>query len=106
MRRLGSLLLDHLFPPRCGFCGTPGPVVCPGCLSDLPHNRVACPGCARPLAVAGHCGVCQSRPPPFARVVAPMRYAYPVDAAIRAFKFRYVESRLPSLSALMLLGIP
>ncbi|MEM8681869.1 MAG: phosphoribosyltransferase family protein [Pseudomonadota bacterium] len=35
-----------------------------------------------------------------------MRYAYPVDAAIRAFKFRYVESRLPSLSALMLLGIP
>ncbi len=105
MKRLATLLFDQLFPPRCGFCGTPGSVVCAGCLDDLPHNHASCELCARPLAVDGICGACQSKPPPFIRVVAPMLYAYPVDAAIRAFKFRYVEHRLPSLLHLLRRGV-
>lgn len=94
-------LVDQLFPPRCGFCGAPGSFLCRGCADDLPWNPAACRLCALPLPVPGVCGACQARPPPFARVVAPMQFAYPVDAAIRAFKFRQQETRLPVLVELL-----
>ncbi|MEM9401101.1 MAG: ComF family protein [Pseudomonadota bacterium] len=102
---IAAQLFDALFPRRCGFCGTPGPVVCNGCFNDLPHNNPACRRCAKPLAIDGVCGACQQSAPPFACVVAPMRYAYPVDAAIRAFKYRHQEIRLPSLLHLMRQGL-
>lgn len=55
------------------------------------------------------CGACQSDPPPFARAVVAVDYSFPVDAAVRRFKFHgrlqygpafaeillYVSNRLP-----------
>ncbi len=33
------------------------------------------------------CGACQKTPPPFERVIAPYRYAWPIDKMIQQFKF-------------------
>jgi ComF family protein len=62
-----------LLPPRCVLCLDPGRApaldLCPACEAELPVL-----GRARDV-------------PPFARVVAPFRYAWPVDALIRGFKY-------------------
>jgi len=86
-------VVRELMPVSCVFCGEPdddlGRYVCPGCEADLVRNAPACRRCALPLAAASDvpCGVCQAQPPPFAAVVAPLVYTYPVDVAIRQFKF-------------------
>lgn len=63
-------------PLRCVFCGTRTHdgerFVCDGCLADLPW-------CDPPVSFAQ---------PGLERVVTPLAYAFPVDAAIQAFKFR------------------
>ncbi len=50
----------------------------------------ACERCARPLPPSAGtvCGRCLRRPPPYADVFAPLRYAEPVDRLIAEFKFR------------------
>jgi ComF family protein len=62
-----------LLPPSCLLCagagGTGGMDLCDPCRDAFPA--------AVPIALA-----------PFARVVCPWRYAYPVDRAIQALKFR------------------
>jgi len=62
-----------LLPPRCLLCGAAvgsgGLDLCGPCLHTLPA--------AAPVALAA-----------FTRVVCPWRYAYPIDHAIQALKFR------------------
>jgi len=85
-----------VMPKCCVFCGGPRchceTAICDGCAGDLPWIREQCPGCARPLAsrpAAGvRCAECQVRPLPFEAAVAPLAFEFPVDAAIRQFKFR------------------
>ena len=82
-------------PRSCVFCGMKRrhreASICPACDSDLPWIRERCPGCARPLAATPSAGVvcaeCQGHPPPFEAAVAPLAFEFPVDAAIRLFKF-------------------
>ena len=69
--------LDNaIMPLRCVFCGTPTKAperyICAGCDDDLP--RIPSP----PPALSS----------PFAYDVAPLAYAFPVDAAIKALKFK------------------
>ncbi len=67
--------LDALMPLRCVFCGCRSRpserYICDGCRTDLP--RIASP----------------PPPPssPFEVELAPLAYAFPVDAAIKALKF-------------------
>ena len=82
-------------PNSCAFCGTrlrlPAAPVCDACASDLPWIDKACGRCAAPLAAElPHdvwCADCQQAPPPFTTALAPLSYAFPIDAAIRALKF-------------------
>jgi ComF family protein len=84
-----------VIPRRCAFCGVSRkreqPAICAGCAADLPWISEQCPGCARPLAAKPDDGIlcagCQDRPPPFDGAAAPLAYEFPVDAAIRLFKF-------------------
>lgn len=84
-----------VIPRRCVFCGVSRrhyeTAICGCCANDLPWISGQCPTCARPLAATPADGVvcaeCQRRPPPFAAVVAPLAFEFPVDAAIRLFKF-------------------
>lgn len=84
-----------VMPRRCAFCGAPRrhreSAICAGCEADLPWLSVQCTGCARPLAAKPGDGVlcadCQDRPTPFVIAAAPLAFEFPVDAAIRLFKF-------------------
>lgn len=84
-----------VMPTCCVFCGTPRrhyeSTICAGCEGDLPWIREQCPRCARPLAAEPGTGVvcaeCQLRPMPFEAAVAPLAFEFPVDAAVRHFKF-------------------
>ena len=61
--------------------------LCSACEAELPWLGGQCAVCALPLPGDGLlCGQCQKRPPGFARVEAPWRYAFPVDSLITRFK--------------------
>lgn len=82
-----------LLPWCCLCCGASAPDgldLCEPCRRALPWNAVACPRCALPLPSppAVVCAECRSDPPPFARLVAPLRYAFPVDRLLIGLKFR------------------
>ena len=87
--------MQWVMPQRCVFCTLDIPPsdgsICRDCFADLPWQRASCARCARPLprppAEGVHCATCQRKPPTFKRTVAPLEYAFPVDAAIKAFKF-------------------
>lgn len=93
-RRLFRALEKELLPPRCVFCGAATPVtrraICRGCDGDLVRNEPSCRACALPLPGRSdaHCGRCQKGRGAFRVVLAPYIYAFPLDAAIKAFKFR------------------
>ena len=74
MKSLLRALQDAVMPPQCSFCGSSttadeGPI-CVGCRDDLPYIAAA-PAKA-----------------PFEREVVPLAYEFPIDAAIKALKFR------------------
>ena len=86
---------DAVLPRCCVFCGMKRrhdeSLICPGCENDLPWISDYCTGCARPLArqpgAGVVCAACQQRRLPFEAAAAPLAFEFPVDAAIRLFKF-------------------
>lgn len=103
-----------VMPRRCVFCGTPTEraeaLICAGCREDLPWLRQSCSRCAQPvaalLAEGVHCADCQSRPPPFGAAVVPLLYSFPVDAAIKALKFRRKLFYAPAFGSLLAASLP
>lgn len=69
-------LENAVMPLRCVFCGTRSRdeerYICTGCRDDLPWSDA--PAAPAPVGLEAE--------------VAPMVYAFPVDAALKAFKFR------------------
>ena len=86
--RLGWLE-EILMPRRCVFCGTRRELtavdMCEACLSDLPWQRVAC----------------KSDMSPFEAAVAPLEYSFPVDAALKALKFKRRLDYVPAFAELL-----
>ncbi len=82
-------LHDALMPLRCVFCGTrsipPERYVCRDCRSELPRIESPPPQPSSPFAVE----------------VAPFAWAFPVDAAIKALKFRRKLYYAPALGELL-----
>ena len=75
------------------LCGLPDEQasLCARCRDVLPRNDCACRRCAAPLdapSPGADCGACQSNPPTYRAARAPLRYAFPVDAALTRLKFR------------------
>lgn len=102
--------IDRALMPRCcAFCGTgclPGePDLCAGCAGDLPWIDTQCAGCAEPLArPAGpgvRCADCQQKPTGITVACAPLHYRFPVDAAIKALKFRRRLDYVPALAGIL-----
>lgn len=90
-QRLGQAL-DLLYPVTCLECDRPliGPIqVCLPCRNRLTRlGARTCPLCSRPDTDPDHpCGSCQRSPPHFRRAVIRWRYAEPLAAWIRAFKY-------------------
>jgi ComF family protein len=111
-RRLFRTLERALLPPRCVFCGTETCAtrrrICRGCRGELIRNRPACRACALPLPgdSGGRCGSCQRGRSTFRVVLAPYIYAFPLDAAIKAFKFRQRLWYAPAFAELLKASLP
>lgn len=82
-------------PPRCVFCGEPTRdderFICDGCREDLPRADPTPPSA------------------PLEQVIVPLRYEFPVDAAIKALKFRRKLFYVPALAGILrdaLLDLP
>lgn len=99
-----------VMPERCAFCGTRSHAreygLCDGCRRDLPWLDTACERCAEPLPTAMpvgvFCGACQNRPSPVSMTVAPLLYEFPVDAGLKALKFRRKLHYAPMFARLLL----
>lgn len=82
---------SRFFGRRCRLCRGQGQgalELCHGCRGDLPWIRCPCRHCGLPLPAGDRlCGRCRYRPPPFATVLAPLRYDGTAAALIRRFKF-------------------
>ena len=106
--------LDAAIMPRCCvFCGTEcdssETFCCRGCCADLPWIENRCDRCARPvatpLAAGVDCAECQRRPPPFVAAAAPLTYTFPVDAALKAIKFRRRLDYVPAFSPMLIASL-
>lgn len=110
MTSIGHGLGHALLPVTCVFCGTrcgPGQAsVCAGCYADLPWIERACPRCASPVAGGLPdevcCASCQLHPPPYCAAVVPLGYAFPIDAAIKAMKFKRRLFYAPAFAHILL----
>lgn len=84
---IGRTVERALVPNGCAFCGVELDVtvapVCSGCFDDLPWTSP------------------RFELPPFAFAAAPLEYAFPVDAAIKAMKFRRKLFYAPAFSSLL-----
>lgn len=93
---LGRNVGQTLFPRACVFCGVrrepKQALICEDCYVELPWINNACSRCANPVATplanGVPCAACQRRPPPFTAATAALKYAFPIDAAIKALKFQ------------------
>ena len=111
IRRLWREFERELMPRSCVFCGAVQHAarhLCEGCDRDLVRNSPACRTCALPLADSEpeSCGACNGRRPPFTAVVAPFAYAFPLDAAIRHFKFHRRFFYAPAFAELLIGSVP
>lgn len=117
MQRYLQMAANVLAPPHCVFCGMrlDEGRICPPCRDDLPWLEAACPGCAEPLArdcspeaatADAPCGACQRHPPPWNACRAPLHYAFPVDSALKALKFRACLYYAPAFAALLAPVVP
>ena len=108
LQRLVRPLTRWLLPDQCCLCGiaTPGNTVCPPCHAELPWIINGCETCGTPLLTATGagvlCGACQRMRPPFAVAYAPLEYAFPVDALVKALKFGRRLHLAPALADFML----
>jgi len=97
-------------PNVCVFCGGRRQArespVCNPCYDELPWNNSACYRCANPvcaeLAKGVACAACQASAPPFAVTVAPLLYEFPVDAAIKAMKFKRKLFYVPAFADILI----
>ncbi len=92
-----------LFPDCCALCGSAAPAgsLCTRCLSDLPRIQNACGRCALPLRCATECAECERRPLPFTAARSALLWTFPVDAALRALKFRRQLQYVPAFAGLL-----
>lgn len=88
--RIPQRLLDRLLPCACLLCSqhSGNALLCLACEADLPLLPAACcPQCAQPTTHGERCGGCLHHPPSFDRTIAALRYDFPVDRIIQAFKY-------------------
>lgn len=101
MRLSGLLRL----PSQCAVCRGWGEArVCGHCVERFALAVPRCTRCAAPCGAAV-CGDCLHAPPPQARAVAALAYAYPWDRLLSAFKFRAGLELAPVLAGLVVRAV-
>ncbi len=99
------LLKRLLFKQKCMLCAASEGgdlALCAACLADLPYHQASqCPQCALPSFNAQVCGHCLKLPPAFDATRALMRYEYPLDSMLQAFKYGEMLNMAASFASLM-----
>lgn len=89
-----SRFRELLIPTRCVFCEirchAEEPAICSGCLADLPWHQTLTAAPRKPLQV----------------IAAPLAYAFPVDAALKSFKFHRRLEYGPAFAELLYRVMP
>ncbi|MBI3898092.1 MAG: ComF family protein [Gammaproteobacteria bacterium] len=87
-------LQEWLLPKTCPLCSqsiSRARDLCDGCTNTLPTLSTHCPRCATPydppIDNSNACGRCQQDTPAYTRVLAPFRYAPPIDRLIQGAKY-------------------
>lgn len=89
------------------MCAAPGAWLCAGCASDLPRPASdVCPRCALPCPQSQLCGRCLRQPPAFDRCHAALRFAWPADSLVHAFKYRHMLHLARPLGRLLATSLP
>lgn len=81
-------LRDHLFPPHCAGCSTPGSELCGECKRTLQVHYTMCRSCHRPNRDWATCLNCASHNP-LSGVVIWFRYCWPLKRLILGLKFQH-----------------
>lgn len=104
---LNSLFRRYIAEP-CVFCGeaSASGQICAQCRELLPWNDEFCDVCGQ-VRYGGQladacCEACQARSPPFEKARAALVYDFPVDAVLKAIKFKRQLWYVPALAALLL----
>ncbi|CAA0100191.1 Uncharacterised protein [Halioglobus japonicus] len=109
VNKIGSQLLDALFPHHCALCGLRSHrevPLCRPCELEMPVNRCCCVRCALPLLPTDEataqrlCGQCLQAPPVFQRVIAPWLYEEYFAHLIHRWKFQREQYMTPLLATL------
>lgn len=106
--RMKLSLTGKAFRHSCVFCGdfSDGRRICRRCMSVLPWNLTFCGRCGQPVVSAQpatvSCAACQRRSPVYEQARSPLHYAFPVDAALKALKFRRQLDYAPAFASLLL----
>jgi ComF family protein len=95
--------LRALLPTQCAVCrGWAHERICADCRQRHAAPQPRCHICAITVPNATTvCGACLHHPPPFARSVAAVDYAFPWSGLVAAFKFRAALDLAPALAALL-----
>ncbi len=97
------MLPRTLLPTLCAVCrGWARARICDDCLQRHAAPRSRCSVCA--IAVPDGravCGACLHQPPPFARSIAAVDYAFPWSGLVAAFKFRSALDLANGLAGLL-----
>jgi ComF family protein len=101
-------LIEKLIPHSCVFCGDTDEraKICHRCMGVFPWNETICECCGQPAATdlpAGIlCAACQKRRPAYVKARSLFHYAFPVDSALKAMKFRGQLMYAPAFASLLL----
>lgn len=77
--------------------------ICAACLQELPRlSQAHCLSCLLPMTSSQVCGACLNKPPAWNHAKAALRYTYPIDALIKALKYRSDLPLAPILADLLL----
>lgn len=107
LEQLAGILRRHTAAP-CVLCGqlAGSGGICGRCRKLLPWNDVFCNCCGQAMhsaqAARVSCQQCQARRPAFASARAPLIYDFPVDAVLKAIKFKRQLWYVPALAALLM----
>jgi ComF family protein len=98
-----AALQSALLPTQCAVCrGWSLARLCADCLRRHAGPVARCTRCALAVpAGATVCGACLQAPPPFARSIAAVDYAFPWSDLVSAFKSRSALDLAPALASLV-----
>lgn len=100
-------LLRRWQPETCFLCDRDGNWLCGSCHAELPWATArCCPRCALPGPSDMSCGACLKHPAAFDLTHAALRFAYPIDSVVHAFKYRHALGLARPLARVLQQALP